>query len=193
MARSWLKAEWLHPPWSNRLPGHQRSEEKTSGVPFHCFWVLLSSELLITDFMAGNLLLFSLTSTHFINRCLIIHLFLWGVVAVGSKLQQTDGSAWSRERPGSPELLRATPGSLSDFFSDFSQTIQLFYCSLSLPSRGPSGGRNLSTHLPRRRIMKNSCLKSTWWELTFKTELLMPWQTSAFFAQGMNVMRNRLL
>lgn len=49
---------------------------------------------------------------------------------------------WTKGTPASSELLRAALGSLSDFSSDFSQIIQLFFHSVSLSSRRPSGGRN---------------------------------------------------
>lgn len=55
---------------------------------------------------------------------------------------------------------------------------------------------HLITQLPHRWIMKNLCLKSTLWELPFRTKLLTFWQTSAFlgfFAQAGDVIRNRLL
>lgn len=55
-----------------------------------------------------------------------------------SKLHQTDGDV----NQGDTCQLRAALGSLSDFSSDFSQIIQLFFHSVSLSSRRPSGGRN---------------------------------------------------
>lgn len=101
---------------------------------------------------------------------------------------------WTKGRAASSELLRARLASLSGFSSDFSHIIQLFFHSVSLSSRTPSsGGRNSKNPIPHRRIVKNSCLNSTLWELSFRTELLRHGQTSAFFSQGRNVLRSRLL
>lgn len=63
------------------------------------------------------------------------YVHLMEVCAVGTDLQ----SQCSRVLPG---LLSAW------FFSDFSHNIQPSYHSVSLSSRGPPGGRNLSTHFP---------------------------------------------
>lgn len=56
---------------------------------------------------------------------------------------------WTKGSSASSELLRATLGSLLDFSSDFSQIIQLFFHSVSLSSRRPSGGRNPKTQSPQ--------------------------------------------
>lgn len=146
---------------------------------FEFFWALNLLQFLGLE----TILLFSLASIHLLIDAWLFTCFY----VICSKLHQTDGIVWSGERPASPELLKAALGSLLEFFSNFSEIIQLFYHSVSLSSREPSGERNLNSQLPHRRIMKNSCLKSTLWESTFKTELLMPWQTSALLhREGMS-------
>lgn len=139
LAKSGWRLSWLHLPQSDRLTGPHRSEEKTSCDP--CLCVFLSSELLTGVFRAGNLPLFTLRSKH-LWICPGLISCLWGGVSADSiKVMEM----WTKGRSASSELLRPKLGSLSDFSSDFSQIIQLFFHTVSVSSRSPSGGRNPGT------------------------------------------------